>query len=310
MFWIELKQGYITPKTWGVRPSDGYMEDLRMSYRDPQTLLFEAIFGGNTLQVKQLINSGIDKNTVLHSPVRWEGASVLGTAAYEGHIDIVKFLVEAGTSVNFTDPCLGRSALHWACMGNQFQIVKYLLDQGADVNCTDKDKVTPIIRSTINNNLDITVLLIEHGAKINCTDRLRSSPLHYASVHGNSKLVQTVIKAGCVHNGHAILGKGTPLANIFHHNDRISCIMLLEAGYNISNDLSWILQLHDVNTSDNNLNNEIIDDVFRRKRNPLSLMGSCRLVVRSQMGGVCVDGKIQKLDVPYRIKQYLLFEIK
>lgn len=55
-----------------------------MSYRNPQTLLFDAIFSGDTDKVVQLISSGMDKNTVLHSPARWDGATVLGTAACEG----------------------------------------------------------------------------------------------------------------------------------------------------------------------------------------------------------------------------------
>ncbi|KAK3098282.1 hypothetical protein FSP39_017940 [Pinctada imbricata] len=173
--------------------------DVHMLYRDPKSMLFEAIFHGNSSQVKQLIN-----------------------------------------------PCLGRSALHWACMGNQYQIVCHLISNGADVNITDKDSVSPLIRAAMAKNTDLVKLLIDKGANVNQTDRLRCSALHYATVHGDKELIRTVIFGGCVLNNEAIIGKGTPMCNLLHKRDVNNCLLLLEAGYNASKEFILMTRDDDV----------------------------------------------------------------
>ncbi|ESO90050.1 hypothetical protein LOTGIDRAFT_97628, partial [Lottia gigantea] len=121
---------------------------------------------GNILKVKQLINSGINKNTVLHSPIRWEGATVLGTAAYSGNLEIVKFLLDAGASINFQDPCLARNALHWASMGRGTDVVKYLSESGANINCLDRDNMTPLLQAAMNKHSDSVCILVQQGADV------------------------------------------------------------------------------------------------------------------------------------------------
>jgi len=53
----------------------------------------------------------------------------LGIAAYFGHLEIVKLLIEKGAPVN----AFGASALRYACINGYHQIVDHLLENGADV---------------------------------------------------------------------------------------------------------------------------------------------------------------------------------
>ena len=62
-----------------------------------------------------------------------EGRTPLQYAAREGHVDIVKMLIENDAKVNATDfnDC---TALHHAARGGHVDVVKVLIQNGADVN--------------------------------------------------------------------------------------------------------------------------------------------------------------------------------
>ncbi|KAL3866380.1 hypothetical protein ACJMK2_043683 [Sinanodonta woodiana] len=282
-----------------------YDRDIKMStrFKDTESELFEAIFNGDLVRVRQLIDSGINKNTVLHNPARWEGATILGTAAIEGHLDIVKYLIQQKVSVNFTDPCLGRTALHWACMVNRVDIVRHMLDNGSDVNICDKDNTTPLIKAVIHKCKDIVKLLIERGADVNQVDRLRSSALHYATFIGIPQMVSDIIRGGCVDNTESILGKGTPLSNLMHSEDIENINLLLDAGYNTGKD-KWLMKWDDVKDPPN----KAIRVILLRYRNPPSLQHLCRKVVRDNMNGRFVSKKIRTLPLPPSLRSFLLLE--
>ncbi|XP_050401489.1 histone-lysine N-methyltransferase EHMT2 isoform X2 [Patella vulgata] len=269
-----------------------------MSLHDPEAMLFDAIFCGNVFKVKQLINSGINKNTVLHSPIRWEGATVLGTAAYSGNIEIVKFLLDVGTSINFQDPCLSRNALHWASMGPGSNVVKYLSECGADVNCSDRDNMTPLLQAAMNRHSESVCILVQQGADVDQMDRLRCSALHYSSINGDQKSITAVIKGGCILNNPAIFGRGTVLANLVYHKDYYNCYLLLEAGYNFSKD-DWI------NTIDDNQGNEITDMIKLYKSSPMSLKSLSRYVIRTRLKP-SLQKKVSKLPIPKRLQNYIM----
>jgi ankyrin repeat protein len=98
----------------------------------------------------QLFSHVIGINTVLHSTARPESATILATAAYEGQVDIMLYLINCSALINYQDPLLRRTALHWACMGGRLESVQLLLTYGcSDVNCLDRDNVTPIIQAAI-----------------------------------------------------------------------------------------------------------------------------------------------------------------
>ena len=212
-----------------------------MNYPQNQNELLQSIEDGNCERMKQLLDSGINLNTVLHSNVRREHATVLGTAALEGQAGIIKCLVERKVMINYQDPCLSRNALHWAAIGGKLEAAQLLVNFGIDINCKDRDNVTPIIRAAIYGSKDIVELLVTHGADVSLYDRLHSSALHYASFHGKSEVVTLLIQAGCIQNNPAIFGQGTPLANLVYHGDIKNCKRLVDVGYDLSKD-TWILQ--------------------------------------------------------------------
>ncbi|OWF47518.1 26S proteasome non-ATPase regulatory subunit 10 [Mizuhopecten yessoensis] len=224
-------------------------------------------------------------------------------AVFTGHAEIVQYLLEEGTPVNFTDPCMGRSALHWAIMGDQYQVVKLLIKKGADTNSVDKECVTPLLRAAIGRNYNLVKLLLKNGADVNRKDYLQCSALHYACVHGDPKLVDLIIKGGCVLNNKAVIGKGTPLASLVHHKDIGSIVLLLDAGYDLSNE-NWLKN----HTNTNNQGDNVIQMLVQSQQNPLRLSTCCRKVIRKQMGGRNVQEKLNTLNIPLALKSYVLLQ--
>lgn len=255
------------------------------------------------LKVKQIASSKIDKNLVIHSPAKWEGATVLGIASHEGHMDIVKYLVESGTSVNFSDPCMGRNSLHWACIGNQMSIAKYLIESGACVNHVDKDRVTPLVQATLCQNIELVTLLIRHGANTNLVDRLQCSPLHYACKYRNPYLVEKIIKSGCILNNYSSFIKGTPFSNIWLHMDMNLCRLLLDAGYSLKND-AWFFQNKGNLDCCHRSTEELI--VHQKQIKPLSYL--CRVEIRKLFKGINLEKSIDVLEVPSELKSFLKFD--
>lgn len=249
-----------------------------------------------------MISAGVDKNVVTHRHVRWEGASALGAAAYEGHMDIVRYLVDIGTSVNFCDPCQKRTPLHWACLGNQYQAVAYLVTRGADVNHRDLEQTTPLLRAFLGKNVELVKYLIENGADVRHTDVLGCSILHYACIHADNTLISAAIKAGCISNNIAMIGKGTPLQTLATQNDTRNICLLLEAGYDLQNDRHWVRSLP---PSCSNLS---LQHVVQFNSQPTSLKGLCRKTIRKAMRGVKLVQRLNKIPCPNLIRSYLILD--
>ena len=65
-------------------------------------------------------------------------------ASYEGHTEIVQYLLNCGANVDAVDEH-GISSLSWASGRNQIDIVTLLLKAGASPNLCNKDNTTPLI---------------------------------------------------------------------------------------------------------------------------------------------------------------------
>ena len=65
-------------------------------------------------------------------------------ASYEGHINVVEYLVSCGANVDALDEH-GISSLSWASGRNHVDIVALLLRAGASPNLCDTNNTTPLI---------------------------------------------------------------------------------------------------------------------------------------------------------------------
>ena len=88
---------------------------------------------GDLAYVKRCVRGGKSVNTR-----RW-ATTALHSAASEGHLEVVKYLVEQGADINATTSRYGWTVLHYAATWGQLAVVRYLVEQGADVNAKDSD---------------------------------------------------------------------------------------------------------------------------------------------------------------------------
>ncbi len=162
--------------------------------------LVKAAKAGDENRVRELIEAGVDVNAGDIPAFLWacfkghkaivrlciaNGANVnydgfdegtlLTTAALNGDIEFMDYLISEGAEVNHAMPLGGETALHHAAYGNQSKSVEKLLHHGAIVNHRAKSGGT----TALNNFLTI------HG----------DTPLHIAAVCAGKTLIEQLLAA-------------------------------------------------------------------------------------------------------------------
>lgn len=170
----------------------------------------------------------------------------LTTAAFCGHLELARFLLEHGATVNFADnrrttplhaaaekdnvemlklllasgadlkaSSYQGTALHRAAMYGQLEAVRLLLDTGGDVNAQAQGGGwTPLVAlaSWTTDNVEVAELLIARGADVKSRDkRGRSTPLHATTTYGNVNVARILLAHGVEVNARDSRGQ-TPLA--------------------------------------------------------------------------------------------------
>ncbi|CAF0997262.1 unnamed protein product [Adineta steineri] len=127
----------------------------------------------NTLRI--LIRAGYSINTI--DPLN--GRSLLHTATYLGHTEIVRRLLkeEVNTSLYDRD---GKTSLHVAAAYGYSQILTLLLNYETHVEHLDYDNNTPLHMSCKFGHNECCRLLIYAGANLNPINRDGDTPLHSA----------------------------------------------------------------------------------------------------------------------------------
>jgi len=119
-----------------------------------RTLLCDAVIRGYAHFVKYLLDIGANPN------IADDGHAPLHIAASQGHICIVKMLVEAGADIHMLTPKTYRdhgecTPLHFAAKCNNIDTVKYLLNQGVDKTILNMENKTAYdIAMHYSHNID------------------------------------------------------------------------------------------------------------------------------------------------------------
>ena len=91
------------------------------------------------------------------------GWTALDEAAYNGEVEVIKALVEAGAEVDHADNS-GWTALHVAAQESHVEIIQALLHAGADLNLAVNDGDTPLAIARANNHEAAVLALVQAGA--------------------------------------------------------------------------------------------------------------------------------------------------
>uniref|UniRef100_A0A672R8I2 E3 ubiquitin-protein ligase MIB2 n=1 Tax=Sinocyclocheilus grahami TaxID=75366 RepID=A0A672R8I2_SINGR len=139
----------------------------------PGRLVIEAAHG-NAVKVRELVQKYPEKVDVKN-----QGKTALQVAAHQGHVEVVKVLLQANSSIEAKDED-GDAALHYTAFGNQAEIARLLLSKGASVNLLNNSMCTALHIAVNKGFTDVVRVLTEHSADINLQDSYGDTPLHDA----------------------------------------------------------------------------------------------------------------------------------
>ena len=152
------------------------------------TLLIEAADNGHVDMVKLLIENGADVNLKGEA---WYGP--LHAAAANGHIEVVKILLENGADVNIFHQ---NKPLHNAAMNGHIEVAEILLDNGADINAKGTDEAAPLHTAVSNSQLVMVKWLLSKGANVNPIGAYGCTPLHSAARRKNVEIGKILLEHG------------------------------------------------------------------------------------------------------------------
>lgn len=114
-------------------------------------------------------------------------------AAWKGNTDSVMYFLKAGADVNAKNQGSEETALIYASQEGHLDVVKILLENGAKPDIIPKNNEGALIRATALGYIDIAEELIRAGANVDQSGQLSQKPLHYAAKFGYYYIVDMLI---------------------------------------------------------------------------------------------------------------------
>jgi ankyrin repeat protein len=163
----------------------------------------------------------------------WRAVSLVWLATQNGHLDIVKALIEAGDDVNYENPDGFTTPLHLAVKNNHLDIILVLLDSGADAKKADSEGATPL-HYAVDYAQDLVRMLIDAGADVNQENNDKVTPL-YLAAKNNPSIIPVLLDAGADVNYEANEGF-TPLDVAVEEGKLDLVKLLIAAGADVNHE--------------------------------------------------------------------------
>ncbi|KAI9531138.1 E3 ubiquitin-protein ligase mib2 [Dissostichus eleginoides] len=153
---------------------------------NPSRLVIEAAHGSAN-KVRELVQKYPDKVDIKN-----QGKTALQVAAHQGHMEVVKALLQANSSIEVKDED-GDTALHYTAFGNQADITRLLLSKGANVNLLNNSMCTALHIAVNKGFTDVVRVLTEHSADVNLQDSYGDTPLHDAIAKDFRNIIEILV---------------------------------------------------------------------------------------------------------------------
>ncbi|XP_036603555.1 protein phosphatase 1 regulatory subunit 12C [Trichosurus vulpecula] len=127
--------------------------------------------------------------------VRFERAAEFLAACAGGDLEEARAMVRGGPGPGLLDSTNadGISALHQACIDENLEVVRFLVEEGASVNQADNEGWTPLHVAASCGYLDIAQYLLSHGANIAAVNSDGDLPLDLAEADAMESLLRAEI---------------------------------------------------------------------------------------------------------------------
>ncbi|XP_062979899.1 ankyrin repeat and SOCS box protein 3 [Elgaria multicarinata webbii] len=169
-------------------PSDNYIRSKTFEGSCPIHL---SASRGSLECVAILLESEADPNELTN-----EEAPPLFLAVENGHIDVIKLLLQHGANINGPHCWSEWNSLHQAAYQGYPEILKLLLDNGADIESLDDFRVTPLFIAVQYGKVECVRVLLSYGANVNCQAKDQATPLFIAAQQGRETCVELLLAKG------------------------------------------------------------------------------------------------------------------
>ncbi len=186
-------------------------------------LVYSSAFGQLDI-VKERLKAGANVNKRNES-----GRSPLAAAAANGHLEVVKILLEHRANVDSggKDGDVTTSALIFAAGAGHIEVVKALLDKKASMDA-DLEGRTPLFVAVNGGYRALTKCLIDHGADPNGQNP-DGEPVLFTAAHKHPEVLKTLLDAGANLNATNGIGS-TALIIATYWGDADSVLELVSRG--------------------------------------------------------------------------------
>jgi ankyrin repeat protein len=146
--------------------------------------LRRAAIKGDYERVKEFLKRGANVH------YRRGGWTVLMFAAREGHVDIVRLLLDHGADANVTSESRdGATPLTIAAEHGHVEVIKLLLSRGADVNGRNAHDNTALMYAAQYNHVDVAKVLLNANADTQLVDHDGDTALMIAQRMNHPQMV-------------------------------------------------------------------------------------------------------------------------
>ncbi|CAF1467538.1 unnamed protein product [Rotaria sp. Silwood1] len=162
--------------------------------------LVKAAANGDTRRVEELIKqTNVDVNGI------FAGHTPLQAAAQNGHLDIIRLLIQHHANLEIEDKD-GDRAVHHAAFGDEAEVLELLAKSGADLNARNKRRQTALHIGVCKGHFDVCKTLLSNGAHPGIQDSDGDTPLHDAISKRRDDLIIILLEynadvATCNNNG-------------------------------------------------------------------------------------------------------------
>ena len=157
------------------------------------------------------------------------GKFALLAASEQGHLNVVKLLLDHGAEENKQTPG-GSSALMAASLNGHCGVIELLITKGANVNMQDSNGISSLMIASEVGHCNAAALLIENGAEMDLQASHHGGfALLAASQGGHCDIVRLLATKGAKLNMQAHHG-GTPITVALSEGKKEAAMLLIELG--------------------------------------------------------------------------------
>jgi ankyrin repeat protein len=154
---------------------------------EPELDAFDAAAVGDTPRLAGLVDAD---GSLVHAR-NGDGFTPLHYAAYFGHLDAARLLLEHGSdAATFAEGPIRVMPLHSAASGGHTAIAELLLEHGAPVDAAQPGGYTPLHAAAHNGDVDTAEVLLRHGADVTLKTDAGDRPADTARAAGHDALAR------------------------------------------------------------------------------------------------------------------------